>query len=167
MVLAGLSTSGAALDRDQCERMFTLAASSNTQTLPISADVELKLTELTTEQVQFTKDEISGKDGEYFEGELDKLDHWAEDQRGSLKGSLKEADEKIKELKKQARNVGNLHDKLKFEKERRNLESRRDELWRAYDLAAKDIETKKDKLIDRAQQLMEQRITHEELFTIS
>ncbi len=167
VVLAGVTNTGEVLDHDQCERMFSLAATQRESAASSSTEINTRLSDLINSQVQETKDEISTKDAEYFEGELDKLDHWAEDQRSSLRISLKETDEKIKELKKAARGAGNLPDKLKLEKERRTLETRRDELWRAYDLAAKDIEVKKDKLIDRVQQLMEQRITHEELFTIS
>lgn len=167
VVVVGLTESGQALDHEQCEKLFSLTAKLTPDTYATSPNHTEKLASLISERVQSTKDEISSKDAEYFEGELDKLDHWAEDQRSSLKMSLKETDERIKELKKQARSAGNLPDKLKLEKERRNLEARRDELWRAYDAAAKDIEVKKDKLIDRVQQLMEQRITHEELFTIS
>lgn len=167
VVLAGITNKGEVLDHEQCERMFSLSANQRESTPSSSPEIDSRLSDQINSQVQETKEEISTKDAEYFEGELDKLDHWAEDQRSSLRISLKETDEKIKELKKAARGAGNLPDKLKLEKERRTLESRRDELWRAYDLAAKDIEVKKDKLIDRVQQLMEQRITHEELFTIS
>jgi ERCC4-related helicase len=167
VILVGLADSGEVLDHEQCEKLFSLDAKIRAGLGGSSTRLSEKLAALVAERVQSTKEQISTKDAEYFETELDKLDHWAEDQRSSLKLSLKETDERIKELKKQARSAGNLPDKLKLEKERRNLEARRDELWRAYDAAAKDIEVKKDKLIDRVQQLMEQRITHEELFTIS
>jgi hypothetical protein len=167
VILVGLADSGEVLDHEQCEKLFSLDAKTRAGSNGSSTRLSEKLDTLVAERVQSTKEQISNKDAEYFETELDKLDHWAEDQRSSLKLSLKETDERIKELKKQARSAGNLPDKLKLEKERRNLETRRDELWRAYDAAAKDIEVKKDKLIDRVQQLMEQRITHEELFTIS
>jgi hypothetical protein len=167
VLLVGLTDSGEVLAPEQCEKMFSLSAKQRSYISSDSNHRDDKLSALIVDRVKAAQDQISTRDAEYFETELDKLDHWAEDQRSSLKLSLKETDERVKELKKQARSAGNLPDKLKLEKERRNLEARRDELWRAYDAAAKDIEVKKDKLIDRVQQLMEQRISHEELFTIS
>ena len=61
--------------------------------------------------------------------------------------NLKELDDCIKELKKLARLAPNLPEKLQREKERRQLEGKRNEAWREYDSAARDIEKKKDELI--------------------
>ena len=49
----------------------------------------------------------------------------------------------------------NLQEKLKLEKEKRQLESKRDEAWHEYDGAAKEIEKK-----------LKQKISKEKLFTI-
>ena len=80
--------------------------------------------------------------------------------------TLKEFDDCIKELKKLARLAPNLPEKLQHEKERRNLEGKRDEAWREYDSAARDIEKKKDELIDEIEKKLRQNVTEQELFTI-
>ena len=53
-----------------------------------------------------------------------------------------------------------------YEKERRQLEGKRDEAWREYDHAAWEIEKRKDELIDEIEKKLKQSITEQELFTI-
>lgn len=89
------------------------------------------------------------------------------DKRSSLKVTLKDLDEQIKELKKQARVAPNLPEKLKLEKERKKHESERDNAWREYDHAAKDIDRAKDQLIDEIEARLGQDVTEQQLFVLS
>jgi DNA repair ATPase RecN len=81
-----------------------------------------------------------------------------------LKVVLKELDQQIKEVKKQARLAPNLPDKLKLEKERKKLEAERDTAWKEYDWAAKEIEQNKDQLIDKVEKRLKQNLKDEQLF---
>jgi len=73
----------------------------------------------------------------------------------------------LKSFKSQlARLAPNLPEKLQHEKEKRQLEGKRDEAWREYDGAARDIEKKKDQLIDEIEKKLKQEVTEQELFTI-
>lgn len=101
-----------------------------------------------------------------YDLEIEKLDKWGEDRRNSLKVTLKDLDDQIKELKKQARQAPNMPDRLKCEKERRKLEAERDEAWHNYNHAAKVIEHQKDELIDRIEKRLQQNVIEKELFTI-
>lgn len=102
----------------------------------------------------------------WFDDEMDKLDNWAEDKRAGLKADLSELDDQIKTLKKEIRQTGNLPDKLALQKKMRPLEQKRDDAWRAYDAAAKEIEIQKDMLLDQVEARLGQQVTKEELFTI-
>ena len=95
-----------------------------------------------------------------------KLDRWGEDQRNSLKSALKELEDQIKDTRKQARLAHNLPEKLKLEREKRQLETKRDEAWRAYDIAAKEIERRKDALMDEVEQKLNQQLKEDTLFLI-
>ena len=53
-------------------------------------------------------EETTGRNGHWFDTEMDKLDRWAEDRRDSLKAELAELDEALKEAKKSARLAPNL-----------------------------------------------------------
>ena len=111
--------------------------------------------------------QVNTRNAQFFELELEKLDNWGEDKRSSLKVTLKDLDEQIKELKKQARVAPNLPEKLKLEKERKKHESERDNAWREYDHAAKEIDRAKDKLIDEIEARLGQDVTEQELFVLS
>ncbi len=97
---------------------------------------------------------------------MDKLDRWAEDQRRSLKADLDDLDARIRETKKEARTAPNLPTKLEFQRQLRQLESKRDEVWRSYDQASRDVEKKKDSLLDHISQRLHQKTERDELFLI-
>jgi F0F1-type ATP synthase membrane subunit b/b' len=110
--------------------------------------------------------ELAARQAAWFDDEMDKLDNWAEDKRAGLKADLKDLDDQIKTLKKEIRQTGNLPDKLALQKKMRPLEQKRDEAWRAYDAAAKEIEIQKDELLDKVEARLDQTVTEEELFSI-
>ncbi|NJK96712.1 MAG: hypothetical protein HC905_18930 [Bacteroidales bacterium] len=60
----------------------------------------------------------------------------------------------------------NLPEKLKLEKDKRKLETERDEAWKEYDNAAKEIEKNKDKLIDEIEKKLKQHLSENTLFLI-
>ncbi len=97
---------------------------------------------------------------------MEKLDNWAEDKRAGLKADLKDYDDQIKALKKDIRLAGGLPEKLSLQRKVRDLETKRDSAWRAYDEAAKDIETQKDKLLDSVEERLGQDVSDETLFVI-
>lgn len=97
---------------------------------------------------------------------MDKLNRWAEDKRKSLKSALKNYDDQIAFLKKQARMAPNLPEKLALQKKIRSLDKKRDNAWREYDEAAREIERQKDTLIDQIEARLGQEIEEETLFTI-
>jgi len=48
----------------------------------------------------------------------------------------------------------------------RALESRREEAWRAYDYASREIDAQKDALLDTISKRLTQHLEHEPLFTL-
>jgi hypothetical protein len=109
---------------------------------------------------------LSAKNGEWFDAEMDKLDRWAEDRRTALKAELDELDQTIKDTKKAARLAPNLPDKLELQRKLRSLETKRDEAWRAYDAASRDVDRQKDGLLDEIGRRLEQKTSNDSLFTI-
>ena len=89
-----------------------------------------------------------------------------EDKRNSLKLSLKDLDEEIKELKKTAKQAQSLPDKLAAQKRVKSLEKKRDEAWREYDATGRKIEEDKDRLIETIEQKLSAKETLVEVFTI-
>jgi hypothetical protein len=70
------------------------------------------------------------------------------------------------EFKRQIRAAGTLPEKVALQKQARGLETRRDEAWRSYDAAAKDIETEKDRLLDSVEARLSQTVSEDILFEI-
>ena len=167
VLLAGFTKEGHVLDQDQCHRLFSLDATETSLQEELSDEIKQKLQESIALQKNTIFEEIGLRNANYFEQELEKLDKWGEDKRNSLKVTLKDLDIEIKDLKKQARLAPNLPEKLKLEKERKKLDAERDNAWREYDGAAKDIESNKDKLIDSIEKKLNQSIEEQELFLIN
>jgi hypothetical protein len=109
---------------------------------------------------------LAEKNGVWFDAEMDKLDRWADDQRRSLKADLEELDAKIKEIKKEARSAPNLPTKLDLQRQLRQLEAKRNEAWKQFDESSRDLERKKDGLLDDISQRLNQKTEREDLFLI-
>ncbi|MCC7428679.1 MAG: DEAD/DEAH box helicase family protein [Alphaproteobacteria bacterium] len=163
IILAAMTDDGARLDPKAAMRLFELPAHKNgaaALSLPES------IREAVEGQRQSILDELAARQSAWFDDEMEKLDNWAEDKRAGLKADLKELDDEIKALKKEIRQTGNLPDKLALQRKARSLETKRDDAWRAYDAAAKEIEVQKDGLLDQVEERLGQSVSDEELFAI-
>ena len=166
VLLAGVTNDGQPLNEDQCHRLLTLPAVVCSVKDPGDGFMEHQIRDLLTGRRQTIFSSLEKKNASYFEGELDKLDRWGEDQRTSLKLALRELEDQIKEIRRNARLAPNLPEKLKLEREKRNLDTKRDEAWKAYEQAAKDVEARKDTLMDEVEKRLKQHISEQPLFTI-
>jgi superfamily II DNA or RNA helicase len=165
LLFAGLTDAEQALDEGQCRRLFDLPGQAGRDVAPpdpILSALEDTLARRTNELLEI----VAQKNGAWFEQEMDKLDRWGEDQRISLRASLKELEDRIKDLRRETRLAPNLPEKLRLERERRQLEARRDDAWKQYDQAAKDVDRQKEQLIDAVEQRLQQSSQQEHLFTI-
>ena len=166
VLLVGCKDDGTPLLPEQCQRLFTLAgesAETSTDAAKIARD---SLEGALAKHRGDILENLSAKNATYFEAELDKLDRWGEDQRATLKLELKELEDRIKEVKRSARTAANLPEKLKLERERKQLDAKRDEAWKDYELAARQIEAKKDALMDEVEKRLQQQVSENKLFTI-
>ena len=171
------------LGADQQDHLPIIAITDNNEPMPMDAakrlfelpcnEVRNVSTQSSTEtKKEYTKykqmilAELSQKNSQWFEEEIEKLNHWAEDKRKGLKIELKEFDDEIVLLKKEARLAVNLPEKLAIQKKIRDLDVKRDKAWREYDEAAKVIEEQKDKLLDTVEEKLKQSVKDNHVFTI-
>jgi hypothetical protein len=145
ILLAGITDDGLHLTADQIRRLFDVPAITTEDAATAGGET---LEAIASERLNSLLLDISTRQGTWFEEEMDKLDRWAEDKRTGLRADLKEYDENIKALKRDARQAPTLPDKLAIQKKIKQLEGAREEAWRAYDAQARDIETAKESLID-------------------
>lgn len=165
LVLAGFTESGDVLDEAQCRRLFDLAGNVGAL-VNVPPGILEKLSNDQTHKQKSLLDEMIARNGRWFDLEMDKLDHWADDRRTSLKVELEELDEAVKETKKAARLAPNLPEKLDKQRELRKLETKRDEAWRNYDAASRELDRQKDALLDEISQRLAQTTETRVLFTI-
>ncbi|MEO8351249.1 MAG: hypothetical protein ABI680_05920 [Chthoniobacteraceae bacterium] len=165
ILFAGCTDTGSALTAEQCRRCFSLAAEEE-----LSAALATSLADGLSVSIAQEKDAVveslNLRNGDFFEAELDKIDRWGEDRRATLKATLREFEDAIKIIKREARLAANLPLKLKLERERRNIETNRDAAWKEYEEAARDIEKRKDSLIGEVEKKLAQQLSQRTLFTI-
>lgn len=165
IILAGRTDCGNALSDEQCRRLFSLTAEEELcPALP--AKLEEGMKESVTAEKQAVIARLETRNGDFFEAELDKLDRWGEDRRATMKSKLKELEDAIKVIKREARLAPNMPLKLKLERDKRNIETERDEAWKEYEQAAREIDKRKDSLIDEVEKKLTQHITLKTLFTL-
>lgn len=165
LIFAGVIDNGDALDEGQCRRLFDIVGIPG-QAIEIPSVIQSHLGDATTRRQDELLVAMSAKNGEWFDIEMDKLDRWAEDRRAALKADLEELDQSIKDAKKSARLAPNLPEKLKIQRSLRGLETKRDEAWRAYDTASRDVDRQKDALLDEISRRLEQQTSCDTLFTL-
>jgi superfamily II DNA or RNA helicase len=164
LLLAGVTDAGVTLDEAQCRRLFDLPASATGGSTVPPGQAEVLAREIAARKAGVVE-EASARNGRYFDIEIEKLDRWAEDRRASLKADLDELDESLKAARKAARNAPNLPEKLERQRAVRTLEEKRDKAWKDYDAAAREIDRKKDALLDDIGRRLDQRIDEQPLFT--
>ncbi len=163
IILAAVADDGTAVEPDAVRRLFELpCASAASEGIARSGKLE-KAIETTKSTIL---DDLAQRQSEWFDEEMDKLDKWAEDKRAGLKFAFKEFEEEIKALKKEARQTGNLPDKLALQRKVKTFEQKRDEAWREYDASARRLEAQKDALLDEVEERLRQQVAEEHLFTI-
>ncbi|MGH7782263.1 MAG: hypothetical protein ACREO5_00235, partial [Candidatus Binatia bacterium] len=79
---------------------------------------------------------------------------------------LDELDVKIRETRKEARLAPNLPTKLDLQRQLRLLEGKRNDVWKEFDDASRDIDKQKDSLLDEISQRLKQKTERENLFSI-
>jgi len=164
VLMASSSENGEEMDHEACIRLFSLNAEEQEPSISSNGS-EFLIEKLKQKQAEVLE-LVGARNTNFFGLELEKLDNWGEDRRSSLKLELKELDEQIKTIKKESRMAPKLPEKLKLEKEWRELDQKRDTAWKEYDGAAKEIEKSKDLLIDQIEAKLKQTVKEEDLFTI-
>jgi superfamily II DNA or RNA helicase len=165
LFFAGVTDDGATLDEDECRRLFDLPATVE-RPYGVPAGVASAFATAHDQRERILLEELSSRNGRWFDLEMDKLDRWADDRRTSLKATLNDLDEALKAAKKAARFAPTLPEKLERQREARILEGKRDKAWRAFDEAARDIDRQKDTLLDEIGKRLEQGVQREPLFAL-
>jgi len=163
LIVSAVSDAGEVLPKESTRRFFDLPVKDITTRETKSPPT---LEKEVAKRKQAILKELSKRQANWFEEEIEKLNFWAEDKRKGLKADLKDFDDQIADLKKEARLAPNLPDKLAIQKRLREIDRKRDAAWKEYDEAAKQIEKQKDELLDTVEERLKQIIEEKTIFTI-
>jgi F0F1-type ATP synthase membrane subunit b/b' len=110
--------------------------------------------------------EINQRNLGYFEQEVQKLDAWADDLKLGIEQEIKEIDRQIKEVRRTAASAPTLEEKLAWQKQQRELETKRTKLRRELFNKQDEIEAQRNDIIGQLEVQLQQRVEERTLFTI-
>jgi len=165
LLSSAIAEDGTILNNEFTEKLFSLkSVSENSASI---SDEELSQLHQNTEQQQVAINEnINIKNNKFFDNEMEKLDNWADDLKLSLEVELKNLEKEINTRKTEQRKLTDLAEKVAFQRETANLEKKRNKLRRKLYDEQDAIEEKKETLIDKVAQKLQQEMTTNELFII-
>jgi adenine-specific DNA-methyltransferase len=162
-LFAGMTSDGKVIDEDAAQRLFSLNG------LVINDNITFDNTTLTgiiEQKEQNHLKAVSLRNTEYFENEADKLDGWAEDLKLGLEREIKDIDKQIRETRRLSIAALSLDEKLKYQKEIRNLESTRNTKRKSLFDAQDDIDRRRGELIAEIEAKLKIEHNRETLFEI-
>jgi superfamily II DNA/RNA helicase len=166
VVLSAYSEDGITLDQEQCQRVLNLPASENKEIKDLLLSVKKQLSELSKSHQNLIIEQNAERNAVFFDDELTKLDKWAEDVKTSLELNLKHLDMEIKTLKTEAKKILKLEEKIKAQRQIKELEKKRNEMRMQLYAHQDDVDKKKEALISEIEERMKQKTHFKELFTI-
>jgi SNF2 family DNA or RNA helicase len=163
LLVMALTDAGERLTAEDAEHLLRVPATiiKSLSALDVSALQAIQET-LESEKAAQTEAQLNV----FFEQENTKLERWAEDRRQALFLTVEELDRAIKELKRDARQLDSLADKLVAKRQLKQKERERDDALNDYNQAKKHIEQQEDKLLDEIYEKLETTHKVEELFTV-
>ncbi|MFR9524540.1 MAG: SNF2-related protein [Rikenellaceae bacterium] len=135
-------------------KLMTVASSSKPTTIdvPMQDSLDLLLDEKCREQSML----IEERNSMFVTEEVQKIENWAEDNRKSLQGKLKQLDKDIEALDSEFVKERNIRKKLAIQQQKDALSSKRDEAWREFDEQRVQLKAEKNKLIENLYALADQ-----------
>jgi len=124
LLFAAIDNEGNVLQPDQCQRLFSMAATASKNGNVIPDEVNARFKEIYHSQQVSIVEENSKRNHSFFDEEVDKLEKWSEDVRNSIKYEIKELDKEIKSRKTEARKLLNLEQKVKEQRIIKDLEKK-------------------------------------------
>jgi ERCC4-related helicase len=111
--------------------------------------------------------EITSRNLQYFEAEVEKLEAWSDDLKVVLEQDIKETDREIREVRRTAKVAPDLNEKLHWQKRLKDLERLRNKKRRDLFDKQDKVDDKREKLISVLEEKMDQKIEEHHLFTIT
>jgi hypothetical protein len=164
LIITVFNDENESIETEIAKKFFNLSAKVDNAIITTEEKAKLEVVE--TELVQLTSSRIAERNSEFFDNEVEKLDRWAEDRKKALEIELKKLDIDIKTAKTNAKKVVHLEDKLKVQREIKEMEKKRNEMRRELYNAQDEVDQKKEDLLKKVEAQLKQKSSLAPLFTI-
>jgi superfamily II DNA/RNA helicase len=165
LLFAGVEENGLqVLDSAQCKQLLRCNAKILNSQVTHSVPAELLNTCFDQQQTE----EISSNKvwlNDFYEKERDKIERWAEDCRQSLRAELKDLEQEIKLRRAEARKMLNLEDKIKTQRQIKDLEMRQADKRFQQHQQEQEIDQSFERFLDDIEQRIKQTPQRKQLFT--
>ena len=168
IIFTGFADDGKELDAEQCKRLFSLPAGMGAGDFSPALDKDgpgicptswkLALPNLTRQGKRKSSRSLAQRNAGFFDAEMEKLDKWAEDVKNSIEIELKELDKEIKFRKTEAKKILSLEEKVRAQREIKEMEKTRNTLRQNLFQAQDEVDAKKEKLIDEIEARLKQKV---------
>lgn len=162
LLLAGSTSDGAEIDALVIHSILSLPGKAHPADDVRDPQLQVRLKTIASESMA----SIDARNAELFQQEADKIDHWAEDQRRTQRQRLDELDAQAKEYRNQLRAEPGLPQKIALQKEIRALDHKRNEAWKNYESAVREIDQQREEIEDHAIQMLHTSHAVNPLFSI-
>jgi ERCC4-related helicase len=166
ILFCGITDDGRELEIEQGQRLFSLSASVGTFTVIMPDNVSDNINKMIHRQETDILQLNAEHNGTFFDAEMEKLDKWAEDIKNSIEIKLKQLDKDIKTRKTEAKKILKLNEKVKAQKEIKEMEKKRNTLRQNLYQAQDEVDEKKERLIEEIEARLKQKMEKTELFTV-
>ena len=156
---------GVGIYPDIAERMLLLPAKDGT-TVTAPEFIAGKLAECIGMLKSTVTEQSALRNETFFDEEMDKLDTWASDMKVALEREIKDLDAEIKLRKSSAKKLTHLAEKVAEHRIIKELENKRAEKRQNLYEAQDEVDARKETLLDKVENMLEQKTEQTELFTI-
>ncbi|MDD2610538.1 MAG: SNF2-related protein [Giesbergeria sp.] len=164
LLFSGLTDDGQVLDQEACEKLMAIPAAGKPP--PLSTTAPEALLANSQRAVAATIAKVLEANQRLFNEERDKLERWADDKLLAAEEALKNTKARIAQLKRDARKAATLQEQDNIQRElseqERKQRRQRQEVFEVED----EIIAKRDELIASLQQRLQEKTSHETLFSV-
>lgn len=164
LLFSGLTDDGQVLDQETCEKLMAIPAAG--QPTPLSTTVPEALLANSQRAVAATVAQVLETNQRLFNEERDKLERWADDKLLAAEEALKNTKARIAQLKRDARKAATLQEQDGIQRELSELERKQRRLRQEIFAVEDEIIAKRDELIASLQQRLQEKTSHETLFSV-
>jgi hypothetical protein len=164
LIVSALDDNNESIEPEIAKKFFNLSAKIDKATVTPDEKEKLELAE--AEFVKGTLGRIAERNSEFFDDEIEKLDKWADDRKKALEIELRNLDIEIKTAKTNAKKVVFLVEKLKVQREIKEMEKKRNEMRRELYNAQDEVDLRKEELIGRVEAQLNQKSSLTPLFIV-